>query len=257
VTIVASVKVRDGLILGTDSMTQITMRGAGAQVLKAYSNARKLFQIGHLPIGAMTYGAGNIGERSIEGIVLDFRRSIDPAAASVEEVAQRLYEYVRPLYAEAFGPLPADQQPVLGFFVAGYSDGAQFAEEFEFALPHDAAPRAPRGPQAFGASWRGINSPFMRIYKGYDGRVRDRLLERGLEEAAVNELLTDLETPVIYNGMPLQDAVNFCSYILHTTIGYTTFEVGVPTCGYPLQVATISADNGFEWVARPELSVSR
>jgi len=54
-TIVAAVKVRDGLILGTDSMTQITVQTPqGPQVLKAYSNARKLFQIGDRRIGVMT-----------------------------------------------------------------------------------------------------------------------------------------------------------------------------------------------------------
>ena len=42
-TIVCSVKVRDGLILGTDSMTQISapIDDGGVQVLKSYSNARK------------------------------------------------------------------------------------------------------------------------------------------------------------------------------------------------------------------------
>ena len=61
-TIVASVKVRDGLILGTDSMTQISsMTEEGPQLLKGYSNARKLFQIEPRPVGVMTYGFGNIG----------------------------------------------------------------------------------------------------------------------------------------------------------------------------------------------------
>lgn len=53
--------------------------------------------------------------------------------------------------------------------------------------------------------------------------------------------------------MPVQDAVNFAVYILETTIGWTTFAVGAPATGYPLQVATITPDNGFTWVAKPEL----
>ena len=73
----------------------------------------------------------------------------------------------------------------------------------------------------------------------------------------VAAIVDGLETPVIYDGMPVQDAVNFCGYILSTTIGYTTFELGVPTCGYPLQVATILADTGFEWVERPAIGVGR
>ena len=56
-TIVASVKVRDGLVLATDSMTQIqaSVDEAGHKaVVKTYGNARKLFQVRELPIGVMT-----------------------------------------------------------------------------------------------------------------------------------------------------------------------------------------------------------
>ena len=98
-TIVCSVKVRDGLILGTDSMTQISapMDDGGVQVLKSYSNARK------------------------------------------REVA-------------------VEQKPVLGFYVAGYTQGEPFPEEFEFLLPRDDAPFRARDVDQFGASWRGVDS---------------------------------------------------------------------------------------------------
>jgi hypothetical protein len=258
-TIVASVKVRDGLILGTDSMTQIsTNTPQGPQVLKAYSNARKLFQILSRPIGAMTYGLGNIGDRSIEGVVLDYCRTNEAGLPTVQEVTQGLYDYVRPLYDAAFQGVQQDQLPVLGFFVAGYSDAAPFPEEFEFMLPVDSAARATRPAQGFGASWRGATNPFVRLYKGYDPRIVERLLARGLTQQDIDTtVLNDLETSVIYDGMPVQDAVHWCSFILTTTIGYSTYEVGVPICGFPLQVATVLADIGFEWVARPELRVSQ
>jgi hypothetical protein len=50
-TICASVKMRDAIVLGTDSMTQVQRAGVGGQpvVFKPYVNARKLFQIGGLP----------------------------------------------------------------------------------------------------------------------------------------------------------------------------------------------------------------
>jgi len=102
-TIVAAVKVRDGLILGTDSMTQISVNTEnGPQVLKAYSNARKLFQIKDRPIGVATYGLGNIGNRSIEGLVLDYCRTEPAALPTIAEVTQGLYEFVRPLYDTQF-----------------------------------------------------------------------------------------------------------------------------------------------------------
>lgn len=69
-TIVTSVKVQDGIMLATDSMTQI--RNPEGECLKAYENAVKLFQVGGCPIGAMTYGAGNIGDKMIENLMHEY-----------------------------------------------------------------------------------------------------------------------------------------------------------------------------------------
>jgi hypothetical protein len=257
-TIVASVKVRDGVILGTDSMTQISQNTPqGPQILKAYSNARKLFQITARPIGVATYGLGNLGQRSIEGVVLDFCRGPGAQAASVQGVTQELYDFVRPLYDAEFQGVADDQRPTLGFYVAGYTDGQPFPEEWEFLLPRDPGPILARATEDFGSSWRGIDIGFTRLYKGVDPRLFDRLVAAGLTAQQVTQAFDGLETPVIYDGMPVQDAIDFCGYILETTIGWTAVQLGAASCGYPLQVAMILADDGFDWVARPDLAVRR
>jgi hypothetical protein len=43
------------------------------------------------------------------------------------------------------------------------------------------------------------------------------------------------------------------AYIVKTTIGISRFEIGVPVCGGPLQVATILPSEGFRWIERPNL----
>jgi hypothetical protein len=255
VTIIASVKVRDGLILGTDSMTQVSVPGpSGPQVVKAYSNARKLFQVGELPIGVMTYGLGNVGHRSIEGLVIDFSRTYDGQPA-VEDIAQGLYNHVCAQYEDAFSDVAEPERDAVGFFVAGYSPDAPFPEEHEFVIPRDEGPSATRGAEVFGASWRGVDAPFGRLYKGIDPRIAPVLRARGLSDSDIDELVAQLETQVVYDGMPVQDAINFATYILDTTIGWSTFALGQPACGRPLQVATILSDDGFTWVAKPNLSV--
>jgi hypothetical protein len=254
VTIIAGVKVRDGLILATDSMTQVqVMTPGGPQVLKAYSNARKVFQIGDRPIGAMTYGLGNIGHRSIEGLVLEACSTLPDTHRSVEEVTDHLFGSFQQHYVAEF----ANHQdpPLLGLVVAGYSRGHHFPEEREFVLPTDQAPRETRAETVFGAIWRGIDLPFIRLYKGFDTRLVARLRARGMDDAEVEQLLGDLEVQVLYDGMPVQDAVDFAVFILTTTIGMSAFETGAQSCGGPLQVATILPDRGFEWVARPALTV--
>lgn len=266
-TIIASVKVRDGIVLATDSMTQISTRleTGEVRVIKAYSNARKLFQIRDLSIGTMSHGIGNIGPRSIENLVLEFSRRLDELVAqpwTVEAVARGLYGFIRGIYDEAFQGLTNEQRErelVLGFFLSGYSPKAVFAQEWEFVLPRATDVHRVRQDEAFGSSWRGITLPFERLYNGFDRRIVDALREAGVAGEVIQRTLSieRWRMPIAYDGMPLQDAINFAVYILETTIGAATFEVGVaPTCGGPLQVATILPDTGWQWIRQPELAIS-
>jgi hypothetical protein len=91
-TIVASVKVRDGVVLASDSMTSLqtslAVAGGGQQVVvvKTYQHARKLFRIGERPAGVLTRGVGALGPRSVESLVLEVSRQT-PDAATVEQIA--------------------------------------------------------------------------------------------------------------------------------------------------------------------------
>lgn len=254
-TIVASVKVRDGLILATDSMTQIhgfSSETGERQYLKSYENARKLFQIRDLPVGVMTYGLGNIGQRSIEALMLEFSRKALGQRKKVDSIAKALFDFVKGKYAAQGFPDP----PPLGFYVAGYSPNSHFPSEWEFLLPQDKKPKRVQKAEEFGATWRGIEHPFTRLWKGFAFRIPNRLAEAGWTQEELGLLLGDLEAQAAYDGMPVQDAVNFAVYILRVTIGYTEFSVGLSPCGGPIQLATVLPDRGFKWTERPELEVS-
>lgn len=251
-TICVSVKVRDGLVLGTDSMAQIWGQDdtGNRGVVKAYSNARKLFQICDLPIGAMTYGIGNLGPRSMQGLIRDFSSRYE-GERTVESVVKSLFDFFSGIYHEVFSDAPV---PALGFYVAGYSEGQPFPEECEFLFPRDSEARQVRPQDEFGASWRGVDLPFTRLYKGYDPRAMNALCqETGASEKTVREIVDRYESPVVYDGMPVQDAINFAGFILQTTVGLASFELGAPSCGGPLQVAIVQPDSGFEWIKEPSL----
>lgn len=252
-TICTSVKVRDGLVLGTDSMTQILGQDQHGNRLtvKSYCNARKLFQIGKSPIGVMTYGIGNLGPRSIQGFVREFSSDYS-AENNVKSVSKNLFEFFNKAYHDEFGDTPGAP---LGFFIAGYSSVQPFPEEWEFLLPRDKEIRRVRPLDQFGASWRGTDLPFIRLYKGYDPRTVQELRKMGVSEEVIDKAVKRFESPVAYNGMPVQNAANFAVFILQTTIGLSTFELGSPSCGGPLQIATILPETGFEWLAKPTLVV--
>jgi hypothetical protein len=251
-TIVASVKVRDGLALATDSMTQIHQ---GGQYRTSYANARKLFQILDLPVGVMSYGLGNIGDISVEGLVREFCAGLGASVKNVRTITDRLFAFIRVAYDSQFRGLPPEKCPVIGFFVAGYGGGGPFAEQSEFVIPRDPKPIQVTSNNVFGANWRGIELPFTRLYKGLDPRLVPQLQAKGFKDEEIVDLFTQVELPVIYDGMPVQDAINFTAYIVKTTMGFSAFEIGVPACGGPLQLAAILPSEGFRWIAFPDLGV--
>lgn len=252
-TIVTCVKVRDGLVLGTDSMAHIQR---GGQFLRSFEHATKLFQVRDLPMGVMSYGLGNVGHRSIESLMREFSGKLKKDQKSVDAVGNALFKFMKKEYDAHAEALPEGEElPALGFYLAGYSPGQVFAEEREFSLPGSSKPSTPIEKEEFGATWRGVHAPFWRLSMGYGVLVRARLEEAGLDEEVTGALLDDLQINVVFDGMPVQDAVDYAVFILNTTIGYTTFSMQLSPCGGPLQVATILPDSGFDWLAKPELEI--
>jgi hypothetical protein len=261
-TIVAAVKSRDGLVLGTDSMSQVIGIGADQKTptfLKAYGNATKLFRLGESHIGIASWGIGNLGARSIGGLILDFNETLSSPPATIEEAAQGLTHFVSPVYDAAFSAIEIPQRPALGFLVGGYSQQQPLPELWEVKLPlvqprEDYVARL-RGPEDFGANWRGIELPFARLHFGFDPRTLNDLLQLGIERTAIEQIPQKYQSPVVFDSMPIQDVIYFYQYILRTTIAFSTFEIGIPACGEPLQISVILRRQGFIWVEEPRFHV--
>lgn len=262
-SVVATVKVYDGIVLGAESMTQLSQNVGGQQQwVKSYENAQKLFQLGHLPVGVLTYGAGNIGRRSVESFVREFSRSqtaaTDKVPVDVEQISRQFHLFMQQQHAGAFGEMPAEQQPAMGFIVAGYSGDEHLASEWEFILPNDSEPRRVQQQDVIGAAWRGVHNPFSRLIFGIDPTYEQSLLQVGATAQEIQRLKNVVQsgtTQIAFDGMPLQDAIGCCRFIIQTTIGWCTYALGAAMCGGPIKLATITPGAGFEWVTRPKLYI--
>ena len=232
--------------------------------IKSYSNAQKIFRIADLNIGVLTYGGGNIGTRSMASFVHEFSESEGSLAAdvdrSVQAVANRLLTHLRHHYDPAFATVPEAQRPVIGFYVAGYSPGPDqhLGSEWEFVLPQALTATPARPGNVVGASWRGIGVPFTRLFFGLDPRVDQILANLGMTPEAIVQFRQiagiQLQSRVAFDGMPLEDAVGFCKFIIETTIGMATYEIGNPSCGGPVNIAVITPSS-FRWVSEPKLPI--
>ncbi|WP_138415575.1 hypothetical protein [Sinomonas gamaensis] len=134
-TIALLIKVHDGLVLAADSATTFAAAqpDGSATIVNIYNNANKVFNLHKkLPIGAMTWGLGNIGPASISTLSKDLRAKfhggdddpwrLDPSAYDIEEVASKAATFFHddhyvPLYEE----IDEEHKQDLGYLVGGYS----------------------------------------------------------------------------------------------------------------------------------------
>ena len=229
----------------------------GQQLIKAYEHARKLFQIATLPVGVLTFGAGNIGNRSVESFLgefnTDYATEIKPTD-SIETVARRLHDFILGPYEEAHAQTPAASRPVMGFCVCGYFDDPHqhLGSGWEFQFPSIVEPQLMLPDQELGASWRGVSIPFSRLFFGLDPRMVSVLLEQGVSKEVIQKVQSivseTLVTRVTFDGMPVQEAIQFCRFIIETTIGWARYEIGQPSCGGPVHLAVITKSKGFQWL---------
>jgi len=264
-TIAVSIKVHDGVVLAADSAS--TLFG-GHGVTNVYNNANKVFNLYKtLPIGAITYGLGGIGNASISTLMKDLRKrlmgkdirfddwKIDKDNYSMEEIAQIVREF---FYEELY--IPEFQQsslkPALGFIVSGYSSNGDLAEEFRVEIVNGDCPepKAIREKEQAGIAWGGEGEAINRIVLGFGMRLPDALSEMGIKpeeiQPAVDFLRSRLELNFVPPAMPIQDAIELAEFLVSMTIMVSRFTPGAPTVGGPIEIATITKHEDFKWVKR-------
>jgi hypothetical protein len=277
--------VPDGVVIGADSA--ITVAGPHG-VFKVFEDAEKVFALRHGGTGleecyaaAATYGLGLIGTRTVEAYVRDFcdRKGGQLAKLQIKEACQELHDWLEARYEEEVRPrveqqrglplekIPAQERPMLGVAVAGYSPDCDSPEVWNTQIPRPAQGdmvQQYKAPGQFGVSWWGFVSPVTRFVKGFepalasaiDYLVKKHNVQLGEDEKQeFNRLVGQSEWQIPYEAMPLQEAVNLTKFVLSLSINWARFHVGAPVCGGPIRLAVISRGGGFEWVQQPKLEV--
>lgn len=262
-TFAVIIKVNDGVVLASDSASAVTTGSSYAPIANVYYNADKIFNLcPGIPVGALTWGAGSIGNASISSIVKDFRAQLDvehlqSTAYTVKLIADQFFHFVDTLYESAFSDWPDEEKPYIGFLIAGYSKPANDVEQFQIDILGSLknGPVELGQPGETGAVWRGQTEAISRLLIGYSpllGQVLTKNL--GIEPQTALDALEiikfQLGMPLVFSAMPIQDAIDLAEFLVDLTIKHSRFLPGAQVVGGPVEVATITKHEGFKWIHR-------
>ena len=273
-----------------------TPTGIQATVLKVYNEAEKVFGI-HvdapkelcLPVGLVTYGLATLGSRTLQSYVREFELENPPSdlkKTTMEELCRKLHGFFRARYVTILGKelqalgkrieeVPPEQR-VLAMFVGGFSPDQPLPEAWEVNVHLDERPdgvKRLRAPGEFGANWGGQFMGVQRFHKGWDPQAINALVSALVAKyriidpanaqqtqqltATVQNALAPFEYQVPYAAMPIQEGIDYTTFLLDLMILQHRFVIGAPTCGGSVRVAVIRKSEGFQWVAGQRFELRR
>jgi hypothetical protein len=275
VTICVSVLSAEGLVFAADSVVTLTgilqddKGNRQVSVIQTFNYANKVTHLKDYPIGVMAWGLASFGDRSIQSLIMEFEYGYPSMAANsqytVKKVAQDLVDFIKKRYEDYFKtapePLPPPEHRILGMLIGGFSSKSFYAEQYQYEFPtstelREPRPRKPDGTPTFGASWFGMTDALVRLIKGFDLSSLQELINRGVDKVVIQKWIDDQvsDLPLIFDGMPLQDAIDFAEYCVQVTIGRFRFSPGIAACGGDIDIA-VMRPSSFTWAKRKQWSI--
>lgn len=262
----------EGIVLAADSRVTLNAQvqvPQGPQLLlpAAFDNATKLLKVkGQEYVGAITYGAGAIGQqepRTAHSFIPEFEASLaDVQRLPVQDFAQRLSDFFMARWTDAGMPNPAPPGQDMIFLVGGYDDGAAYGRVFEIFIPSRPAPHETLPAGNFGATWGGQHQIVSRLINGFDLMApqvaRDFLhipaqLAPGQLDPLDVELRTKLSARIPWQFLPLQDCVDLSIFLVRATITLQKWTIDIRGVGGAVDVATVTRTKGFQYIQQKEI----
>ncbi|MFX1476044.1 MAG: hypothetical protein ACFFCO_11295 [Promethearchaeota archaeon] len=258
------IKGPEGIVLAADSRVTLEAQRAGGPPLPVnFDNATKLLsfsrpanQVGpHNFVGAVTYGMAVIGLRTAHSYIPEFEQKVlagQEERLSVEGYAQQLSNFYKDRWEES---MPKDYAgPPMTFIVGGYDKDAAYGRVFLFQIPGETELTEQQpGDTNFGMTWGGQLEIASRLVHGFDPALtsiigKELNLDNKQVEKLYGALRKQLQFPIPYKVLPLQDCVDLAVFLIRTTMVAQRLAIGVRGVGGPIDVAVVTRTEGLGYI---------
>lgn len=264
-----AIKGVDGIVLAADSRGTLTREANSSSGVNSstvyYDNAQKLLGLSDKKnVGFVTYGAPaiqNPATRLVHSFLPEFEASLGSAKTrrnlSVEDCAFKLGQFFSAKWQEA--QMPQDSSQMM-FVIGGYDTGKPTGKVFEVNIPSQVRPVEHFSSDGeYGIFWGGQADFASRLYTGCDNRLPFILQEmfeltdqRRIETR--NEIVKKLQADIPLGHLPLQNCVDLAILLLNTTVEMHKLIVGERGVGGPIDVATITPNEGFVFIQQKSIT---
>ena len=252
-TIAVIMRVNDGLVLATDSASTVMLPDAEGNefVYHVYNHADKIFNLKKgKSIACMTWGAGNLSDKSISTIAKDFRNEImnDINHFSVQEISNKFKDYIEKLIS--------DNDRDVGFIICGYSNNGIPEDnpevyEIQYVNGEVHGPEIVNEGQPIFINWYGQGQYISRLVLGFDPDLETIVDEYEIgDEHIMENIKNRLSLPLGVPSMPIQDAIEFVETLVYITMQMSKFVPGAQTVGGDIDIAVITKHEEFKWIKR-------
>jgi len=241
---VITVYVPSGIVMASDSRQSVTIQRKDNVTGKEYPPIQttssdfvyKTYLLPEQRVGISAFGESLLGKVTTESHLKTFEEEDLTEKDEVESVANKLLNFFKRKFPEAN----------TSFHIAGYKKKGRVSipHVYHCNIKRAELKRLNITPDRrkilYGASWGG------------EGDVVAEILQPAWMKRPDGSLKQISTPPIIWDAMPLQDAIDFAVYAVKTTIDTIRFQARPKTVGGPIDVLLITSE-GARWIKRKEL----
>ncbi|MBS4028382.1 MAG: hypothetical protein KGZ58_07070 [Ignavibacteriales bacterium] len=237
-SLIVTLYVPEGIVIAGDSRLTLSWKSKTGEVeqinsIPASDSNAKIFSIKN-KFGLGTFGAADIKGIPIAGFINQFQEEKVTDETTIEELPKLLLEF----FGEKF------EYPATNFYTIGYKieDGISIPHVYHVNVA--------------GKTIKRVNVEGENVYYGANWGGEIEILMRLLNTVKIKQGddWTDLpDTPIPWNFMTLQDAIDFALYAVRTTIETTRFQQKIKTVGGPIDILVVKPNEDTIWINKKEL----